>query len=155
MNPENLRSLINELLNELGQLRANGALQDVQVLRKKISELHDQLTVLEYLLSSSGSTTVPDPESSPELKGNPAVISNVNKNELKSRVGLNDRFRFVNELFGGSSDEFNAALNQLESMKLPEEAEDYLDRLSEVYHWDKKGHACEDFTHLVQQYFGR
>lgn len=161
MNTENLRDHINTLLSELSRVTSNGGLQtdsnsqDVQLLRKKISELHDRLTVLEHLLQYPLPVqhTIVHEAVKQEAKSNPEQQIPVKRKDLKSAVGLNDRFRFVNELFGGNSPEFNTAVNQLESMESMEEAEDYLERLSGVYQWDKNGPAYEDFIQLVRGFF--
>lgn len=159
MNTAQIRQHINDLIAELSQLNGNGGLlpdtnsQDVQLLRKKIRELHDRLTVLEHLLEYPPPAPVSAPVDGINTSplGNPTLKTTVKKKDLKSSIGLNDRFRFVNELFGGNSPEFNAAVDQLESMENKDEAEDYLDRLSGVYHWDKSGPAYSDFLQLVHR----
>ena len=123
MDIEKLRQQINDLLDEVAQLRQRNA------------QLEESNTALQHPTSVQIQETP-----SPKKKG-----------DLKSKIGLNDRFRFLNELFGGNSGEFNAAINQLDEIESLEEAEDYLDRLFGVYHWDKNGQAYSDFYQLIKQ----
>lgn len=124
MDIEKLRQEINDLLNEVVQLRAKVALLEA-------------------------GKTEPSPVLPPVQQQETIVVKK--KSDLKSKIGLNDRFRFLNELFGGNSGEFNAAINQLDTIDSIEEADDYLDRLFGVYHWDKAGQTYADFYLLIKQ----
>ncbi len=122
---------------------------DIEKLRQQINELLDEVATLREKVSRLENNAVTAAQSTPSVVL--TMLSDKKKSDLKSKIGLNDRFRFVNELFGGNSAEFNAAINQLDEIDSMEEAEDYLDRLFSVYHWDKKGQAYSDFYQLIKQ----
>jgi hypothetical protein len=50
-------------------------------------------------------------------------------------VGMNDKFRIINELFKGNGGEYNVAMEQLNSLNNWNEAEIYLNSLKMIYHW--------------------
>lgn len=71
----------------------------------------------------------------------------------KIEVGLNDRFRFTNELFGQEAQEFNAAMQQLNAMNSWEEAQPYLNSLKSIYSWKEEAPITKSFISLVQRRF--
>lgn len=122
---------------------------DIEKLRQQMNALMDEVVQLRQRVAQLENSSVPTADlSKPPVQETSFVKK---KGDLKSMIGLNDRFRFLNELFGGNSGEFNAAINQLDEIDSLEEAEDYLDRLFGVYHWDKNGQAYSDFHLLIKQ----
>ena len=54
-------------------------------------------------------------------------------------IGLNDRIAFVKHLFGGSQEDFNRVLSQLNSFQNQQEAENFLFQvIKPEYNWDDK-----------------
>lgn len=68
-------------------------------------------------------------------------------------LSINNKFRIANELFGQSQIEFQAALQQLNSINTPEEAGRYLDSLKQVYAWKDENPLVKSFYALVQKRF--
>lgn len=53
----------------------------------------------------------------------------------KIEMGLNDKFRMINELFNKSTTEFNLAVEQLNMIETLEKSEAYLSELKRLYGW--------------------
>ncbi len=53
----------------------------------------------------------------------------------KIEMGLNDKFRMINELFSKSTTEFNLAVEQLNMIESFEKSEAYLNELKRLYGW--------------------
>ena len=79
-----------------------------------------------------------------EVKETTTTISSVNvetstpkpiKPFKKMEIGINDKFRIMNELFGQSQLEYSTALEQLNLCENLEESENYLNNLSVLYQW--------------------
>jgi hypothetical protein len=79
-----------------------------------------------------------------EVKETTTTISSVNvetttpkpsKPIKKMEIGINDKFRIMNELFGQSQLEYSTALEQLNLCENLEESENYLNNLSVLYQW--------------------
>ena len=72
--------------------------------------------------------------------------------DLKSAIGINQRFLFTSELFEGNTEAFNEALTRLNSCNSFLEADDYIENnLAPNYHWDMKNNTVKDFLDLVQR----
>lgn len=68
-------------------------------------------------------------------------------------IGLNDKFRFMNELFSQNSLEYNIALEQLNNLVNWNETEIYLNSLKHVYDWKDTNEAVKHFYSLAKQRF--
>ena len=70
--------------------------------------------------------------------------------DLKSAIGINEKFLFINDLFGGSTEDYNDSLNHLNECKDHAEADTYInDNLKVKYHWDEENNAVSVFLDLV------
>jgi hypothetical protein len=87
--------------------------------------------------------TPPEPSPAPEkLLQRPALS-----------IGLNDKFRFINELFAQNSSEYNIAIEQLNSMQQWNETELYLNSLKSVYGWKESNESVKYFFTLIRKRF--
>ena len=84
-------------------------------------------------------------ESAPAFDINESVFRR-NARDLSKAFTLNDKFRFRRELFGNSNGEFNRAVELVEVMRAPEEAEEYF---YEDMGWDSTNPDVKDFMRIV------
>ncbi|MGQ1888970.1 hypothetical protein ACT29H_00860 [Thermophagus sp. OGC60D27] len=70
--------------------------------------------------------------------------------DLKKALGINDRFFFQRELFGGNADVMNQTLDQLNQMNGIEDARSFL---LANFHWDPEEDAVNRFLELVERRF--
>lgn len=68
-------------------------------------------------------------------------------------VGINDKFRFINELFSQNSGEYNVAIEQLGNVNSWGEAEIYLNSLKELYGWKENSEVVNYLYALVKKRF--
>lgn len=68
-------------------------------------------------------------------------------------IGINDKFRFINELFSQNSSEYNIALEQINNVTSWHEAEIYLNSLKNVYEWKGSDDVVKYFYSVVKQRF--
>ena len=74
--------------------------------------------------------------------------------DLKSAIGLNQRFLFSNELFNGNMEAFNRTVNEINHMESYEDAKRYLDvQLIPNYHWNPEGETVIEFQELIERRF--
>lgn len=141
-----------------------------------IEKLYRNLSVYSYLIKTQGNLevhlkimqTVPQVETYPiiEKKEEPVqltieekveeIITSVTKEEpvlKRIEFSINDRFRIINELFYQSQQEFQAALQQLNSITTLEETNFYLDSLREIYNWKKDADLVKTIYALAQKRF--
>ena len=66
-------------------------------------------------------------------------------------IGLNDKFRFINELFSQNNSEYNIALEQLNTLQSWSEAEIYLSSLKTLYTWKEESEDIKHFYTLIKK----
>jgi len=72
--------------------------------------------------------------------------------DLKSAIGLNQKFLFMNDLFEGENEIFNNAINKINSFNTLPEAIEFIDsELSSA--WDKENSSVLNFMDLVERRF--
>ena len=72
--------------------------------------------------------------------------------DLKSAIGLNQKFLFMNDLFEGENEIFNNAINKINSFNTLPEAIAFIDsELSSA--WDKENSSVLNFMDLVERRF--
>lgn len=91
-------------------------------------------------------------EKSPE----PSQAKNGNGNGRTTKplfIGINDKFRFINELFAHNDAEYNIAVEQLSNLKAWPETELYLASLKNLYGWKETHDAVKYFYSVVKRRF--
>jgi hypothetical protein len=90
-------------------------------------------------------TTIP-------LKGEVIQTTEITS-DRKMEINLNDKFRFINELFKQNQLEYALAIEQLNTISDAKEADNYLMSLRNIYAWDEKQEVVKRLYLLVQQRF--
>lgn len=76
------------------------------------------------------------------------------KIDVRDHIGVNEKFRFINELFSGNSSEYNIALNQINSISSLDELTRYLANLKNIYQWpDSKQDVIDSFQSAAYRLF--
>jgi hypothetical protein len=88
------------------------------------------------------------------------LFENATKKSLNDRlhgdiqIGLNDRIAFVKNLFGGSQEDFNRVISQLNTFKTEKEAKKFLNKMVKPdYDWSEKEEYEERFMTIVERKF--
>ena len=99
------------------------------------------------------STSINDAFASDSLKKTVAdKLSRQPIKNLKSAIGINQKFLFMNDLFGGENKKFNTAINKINSFNTLPEAIAFIDsELSST--WDKGHSSVLNFMDLVERRF--
>lgn len=72
--------------------------------------------------------------------------------DLMSSIGINQKFRFISQLFNEDQSAFESSINRLNSFNSYIEADEYLQNtLSEQYGWDLKDSAVKELVDLTQR----
>lgn len=73
---------------------------------------------------------------------------------IKKSLNINQKFRFINELYGGDSNEFNAVVDQIDQCQSHQQALDVLNGKSSLRsQWDMENEAVKEFIGLVSKRF--
>lgn len=73
--------------------------------------------------------------------------------DLRSVIGINDKFLFVNELFGGSMEKYNKSIDNLNDLKTLNGAMIYLNELKIELQWNSSNEAYRKISELVRRKF--
>jgi len=72
-------------------------------------------------------------------------------NDLRSAIGINDKFLIMNQLFKGSMEQYNAAIERLNGFYNFEDAEIFLGSLKMLHDWADDLPANEKLLHFVKR----
>jgi hypothetical protein len=78
---------------------------------------------------------------------------NESKNTQPMLIGINDKFRFINELFKQNNSEYNIAIEQLNALKNWRDAEIYLNSLRTLYEWKENNEVANLFFSIAKKRF--
>ena len=82
-----------------------------------------------------------------------AKLQNRPVGDLKSAIGINDKFLFVNELFGGSMEKYNRSIENLNDIQTYNGALIYLNELKVELQWNSNNVAYKKLSELVKLKF--
>jgi hypothetical protein len=70
------------------------------------------------------------------------------------QIGLNDRIAFVKNLFGGSQEDFNRVVSQLNSFKTEKDAKKFINKMVKPdYNWSDNEDIEQRFMSIVERKF--
>ena len=73
--------------------------------------------------------------------------------DLISAIGINDKFLFLNDLFGGSMDKYNKSIRSLNSFSTLLGAKTYMSELQIEFQWDCNSDAYKKLADLIERRF--
>ncbi|HAG15058.1 MAG TPA: hypothetical protein DCG69_00835 [Bacteroidales bacterium] len=80
-------------------------------------------------------------------------LNNTRIENLKSAIGINDKFYFINELFKGNSQAYEDVIYTLNNFKRFEEAMQYVSTLKYRYDWNIEAEAYQKLIHFLERKF--
>ena len=84
----------------------------------------------------------------------PIVEVSIQQNSYpKLNININDKFRFINELFSGNANEYNIAIEQLNSANSKEDAITYFNGLKGIYLWKEDNELVKVLNSLIEKRF--
>lgn len=73
--------------------------------------------------------------------------------KLKEAIGINEKFFFLNELFEGDLTNYNQAIETLDEFSNSDEANNFIEKLAEQYHWEEHEQARIRFKDFFNRKF--
>jgi hypothetical protein len=71
----------------------------------------------------------------------------------KMIININDKFRFINELFEANATEYNIAIEQINAVSTLIELNNYLNGLKSIYEWKDDSEVVKNIYALAQKRF--
>jgi len=82
-----------------------------------------------------------------------AEIKPLVKELPKMAININDKFRFINELFASNANEYNIAVEQMNTVNSIDEMISYLKGLTSIYHWKEDNEVVKNLFALAHKRF--
>lgn len=83
---------------------------------------------------------------------NPITSTPPNKTtDIRSLIGINDKFQYANELFSGNMQEYEIAIQQLNSSEDHESAMVYFNSLLKLYNWDQEQDTVKRLSDTIRR----
>lgn len=95
-------------------------------------------------LNEKHSVTQTDKSIGSKLQKNPVK-------DLKAAIGINEKFKFINELFDGSLQKYNECIALLNGFAGSEAAFKYMSFLKEEFKWKENSEAYQELSDLVSR----
>jgi hypothetical protein len=73
--------------------------------------------------------------------------------DIKAAIGLNEKFQFINQLFNGDSQKYNASVDHLNSCGSSNRAQEFMNTISQEYNWEKQPSIASLFMDIVERRF--
>lgn len=73
--------------------------------------------------------------------------------DIKAAIGLNEKFQFINQLFNGDSQKYNASVDHLNSCGSSDRAQEFLKNISQEHNWEKQSSVASLFMEIVERRF--
>jgi len=83
-----------------------------------------------------------------------SIASKLQKNpitDLKAAIGINEKFKFINELFEGNLQKYNDGIAKLNGFDNLKEAEKYLSFLKDEFSWKDGSEAFHELADLISR----
>jgi len=71
----------------------------------------------------------------------------------KIAISINDKFRFINDLFAANATEYNIAIEQINAVANVSELNNYLNGLKSIYEWKDDNEVVKNLYALAQKRF--
>ncbi|MBL7901958.1 MAG: hypothetical protein JNK73_08185 [Bacteroidia bacterium] len=149
-----------DLQNKLYKLQENLAVYKHQRLNQEVSpsfNIHARVSeeVKELFPPEPPPAGKPVETKLPVQPGEAPIPNKTPSNKIHAPivVGINDKFRFINELFSQNPAEFNIAIEQLSALQNWNDSELYLNSLKSLYTWKEQQDVVKHFYSIVKRRF--
>jgi hypothetical protein len=155
------------------------SVSDCEILQQRLTTLQEDLAIYKYHKQISPSfhlhAKISEKElqeekemaPGPEMKKEPVTEKREQVNKAaeqpeklsssktypKLSISLNDKFRFINELFAQNNSEYSIAMEQLNNLKNWNDTEIYLNSLRSLYDWQEDKEIVNYFYALIKKRF--
>jgi hypothetical protein len=89
-----------------------------------------------------------------ELKKEEKPAVNIHRpsiTDIRSAIGINDKFQLINELFSGNTQEYEIAIQQLNTAETLDSAMEYFMSIQQLYNWDNEKESVKRLFDLVER----
>lgn len=169
MDKQVFRKEITELLNNIKEHLDNAIAHDhipeleLDAIIHKVERLHQKTIVLHYItkhkigdvvVEAIKKTAAPDLFSAMPAAEQPKKVEAKQSSsvvDVRTAIGINEKFQFINDLFDGNMHEYTAVINQLNNCTSFADAEIYLNSITDIYKWKEDNEMYQKFIAIIKQ----
>lgn len=167
--PEEIEETVEEMVeeNDEEQVEENDGEQVEEIVEEQVEEVVEETPEISYEpiifgemdaaddggFEFEGPETLGDRMQHEEDHSLAARLQSQTVRNLRSAIGINDKFLFVNELFGGSMEKYNRSIENLDDVKTLNGALIYLNELRIELQWNSNNEAYTKLLELVHRKF--
>lgn len=118
--------------------------------------MFSQISIKEILAKNTDlfGTTTPSIGDKLSAQQDPTLADKMQQTQftdIKSAIGINDKFLFINELFEGNLKNYNDSINRLNSFTNTEEALSEIKNLQGKYNWEEENETLEKLKSIIER----
>ncbi len=170
MDKQVFRKEITDLLGNIKEHLDNAIEKDhipeleLEAIVSKIEKLHQKAIILHYITKNNvGEMLEPEKKSAksqPDLFSTMPAAEQPKKEtakttstttDIRTAIGINEKFQFINDLFEGNMNEYTAVINQLNNYGSFYDAEIYLNSIKDIYRWKDDDEMFQKFIAIIKQ----
>jgi len=163
-NIDELSQQMGDLIDEQYEVKEEEIELSQEIVETIISETKEAEEPVEVSNNKSENKPAPKEQELPEKTAAVANATTDNQNlgdhllkkplkSLKTAIGINDKFQFINELFDGSMKIYNQAMDQIEESKDTSEAMQNFHSIASTGNWDEENPAYLQLLDYVERRF--
>ena len=126
---------------------------DDEIVESKEEEKEEDSGIRTYRIVRENAPTLGDLLEKSEDNSLAARLQRKPVSDLITAIGINDKFLFLNELFGGSMEKYNKSIRSLNSFSTLLGAKTYMSELQIEFQWDCTSDAYKKLNDLVERRF--
>lgn len=73
--------------------------------------------------------------------------------DIKSAIGINEKFQFINQLFNGDAIKYHSIIDEINSSSSSEIAMNYISEISETNNWESHPASAKVFLEIIERRF--
>ncbi|HTO14859.1 MAG TPA: hypothetical protein VLZ83_03775 [Edaphocola sp.] len=83
-----------------------------------------------------------------------AIFNKLKQKDIRSFIGINDKYQFTNELFGNNKENYEKNLDKIANFNSLKEAKDWLIKTAtKEFNWDKNDDTFLELLSITEKYF--
>ena len=131
----------------------DSSVDNIVELKKEEVEKEEDSGIRAYRVVRENIPTLGDMLEQSEDKSLAARLQRKPVSDLITAIGINDKFLFLNELFGGSMEKYNKSIRSLNGFSTLLGAKTYMSELQIEFQWDCTSDAYKKLNDLVERRF--
>lgn len=142
-------------LSEVEPLDADKLYQQIEIDKAAGTSTETPLSQSEKVEKEEAPATLNDRFTSQQKASLAEVLQKRKIENIKSHISINQRFMFINELFGGDINIYNNALEKVDNCESMSEALDYLQQnFVQQQQWDMESEEVAEFMDVLAKKYG-